>query len=215
MIFDWRDKQLPAGPPPTMKRDGSLSYPGRIENGKIALRKPAQVTGFTIHQTATLLTPSASQIKAADGDAQRARHLRALKVHAHVTAFTTGCAVIAYPLLAYVHHANKLNASTVGVEFEAKIKGVKEAPADLVIAAGCDALAWCCEHGHEDGIEFAYLFTHRQSSSTRRGDPGEGIYRPVADFAIRKLGLKIRHAATFGDGRPIPKDWDALGVGSY
>jgi hypothetical protein len=60
-----------------------------------------------------------------------------------------------------------------------------------------------------------YLYGHRQASSSRRADPGEGLWRSVALWAQSELGLKLAQNITLGDGYTIPKEWDPNGVGSY
>lgn len=208
-VHDFRDRQAPAGP------KGSPA--GRIVKGKLATRSADVIDAITLHQTATLLPPGKADLRAAKGDPVAARHLRALRVHAHVTAFTTGDAVIAYPLRAYVYHGNGLNKTSIGVECEAKLDGLAEKVDDAVVDATRQAFAWLCEHGPVEGIELRYVYAHRQASPTRRADPGLALWRAVVlDYAVPKLGLRTAPAKTWGKGRPVPLAWQPDGgVGRY
>ncbi len=50
------------------------------------------------------------------------------------------------------------------------------------------------------------VLAHRQSSASRRSDPGEGIWRLLEPVA-RELGLDPAFDWTVADGRPIPEAW--------
>lgn len=205
-VLDFRDRQTASGPPDC----------GKLFRGKLVQRDPKAVTGITLHQVATLLPPGRIDVMAAHGDVVLARHLRALRVHAHATAFTTGSAVIAYPLLAYVWHGNGLNSQDIGLECEAELDGLEPHADEHVIEAAREAITWLCENAPKEGIELRYIHAHRQSSATRRGDPGLALWKAVAlDHAVAKCGLKTLPHETWRDGRPIPVEWQADGVGHY
>jgi hypothetical protein len=205
-VLDLRSRQTPSGPPKA----------GKLHKGALVMRDPSTIDTICLHQTATLLPPGKADLRAANGDPALARHLRALRVHAHVTAFTTGTAVIAYPLRAYVWHGNGANASSIGVECEASLTGLDTSCDEKVVEAGRAALTWLCENGPTEGIHISYIVAHRQSSKTRRGDPGLALWRAVAlDHGVAKLGLRTTPERVWGDGRPIPVEWQADGVGNY
>jgi hypothetical protein len=61
-----------------------------------------------------------------------------------------------------------------------------------------------------------YIHAHRQSSGTRRSDPGEELWQKVVlEFAVPVLGLKTEPSRVLKDGRPIPESWDLDGSGAY
>ena len=64
-------------------------------------------------------------------------------------------------------------------------------------------------------IEF--IWAHRQSSASRRSDPGQSLWQEVVlAYAVPVLGLKTQPARIWGDGRPIPVEWQPDGgVGPY
>jgi hypothetical protein len=92
-----------------------------------------------------------------------------------------------------------------------------------IIAAGRAALRWMVEEGRRQGMPIQFIYAHRQSNGNKPGDPGEGLWRAlVLEYAVPVLGLKTQPARTWKgvgkktpDGRPIPKEWDENGVGSY
>lgn len=228
-ILDLRSKQT--NPP----RDGVAAC-ALDRHGKWVIRDPRKVTGVTLHQTACLFG------KAPD---QPDRFHRALNVHAHVTAFGREQVVaVAYPLLAYVYHGNGFNSEDVGLETEGRFPGLLDDPAtvereDLLSSWGgkadpvsaadvetvCFALRWIVGELRALGATPRYLHAHRQSSGTRRSDPGQGLWTPVVNFARKELGLVTQNERTLiahdkqgrpSPGRPIPKQWDPVGgVGSY
>lgn len=194
----------------------------RFRNGSVAVRDPATVTGIVVHQTACTF----------GGDAP---HRRALRIPAHATAFRDGTFVTPCPLAWYAHHGNGLNDRSLGLEIEGRYAGRRDDPATapredlgstwggppdvltpLAIECARAALAWLVEAGRADGMPIRYVWAHRQSSATRRSDPGEDIWRSVVmggTYAL--LGLEVQPALVVGDGRPIPTAWDARGVGRY
>lgn len=215
-VHDFRARQLPGGPAAKIV-NGKPRPCGRLDaSGELVLRDPSTIDGITLHQTAVQLPPGRRDLADAMGDRELARHLRALRVHAHITAFTTGGAVIAYPLRTYLHHANGLNASTIGLECEGSYAGLGKLVPQPVIDAGREALAWLVDNAPLEGITLRYIYAHRQSSATRRADPGLAIWRDVAvEYAIKELGLVSQPGYTWGNGRKIPKEWDPDGVGRY
>ncbi len=89
-----------------------------------------------------------------------------------------------------------------------------------VADANVQALALNVREGRKLGMPIEYVHAHRQSSATRRADPGEELWkRVVLEFGVPVLGLTTEPARTLpgrnGDGRPIPLEWDPDGVGSY
>lgn len=201
------------------------------ERGTVATRKPTAVTGIVIHQTAAWYDVTAAQVRAAGGNSKHARNLRGLNIACHVIAWADGTACHVSPLRWYVNHANGFNARTLGLEIEGIYRGVDELPLkNGAQAFGADALraakaglAYLVREGRAAGMPIRYVYAHRQSSGTRRADPGEEIWRKlVLEYAVPKLGLITRPALvepptsrTAAPGRPVPADWDPAGIGAY
>lgn len=190
------------------------------------VRDPAQVLGITIHQTAAKFGTAPYQVHAANGDAELALARRSLRVACHVMAFHDGFIAWPNPLEWYVYHGNGFNSFELGLEIDGNYPGVKggrtwnnktptEVTAD-VVGAACAAIELMVIEGRKLRMPIEFIHAHRQSSATRRSDPGEELWRRVVlDYAVPVLGLKTEQGRTLGKGRPIPKDWDPNGVGGY
>ena len=77
------------------------------------------------------------------------------------------------------------------------------------------ALRYLVEQGRAAGMPISSIYAHRQSNGTKRSDPGEGLWREVALWGVRELGLSTIPTATTGDGVPIPREWDHGGRVPY
>ncbi len=177
---------------------------------RVFVRDPKTVDGIMIHQTGTPFGISAKQIADAKGDKILAKHRRALGIAAHMTAFDTGYAVLAHPLLWYVYHGNGLNARSIGMEIEGLYPGSlgkKELFVGNVERAAQEGLTYLVRKGRELGMPLKYIWAHRQSSMTRAEDPGEEIWRKlVVNFAVPTLGLLPQNTYV-DEGRAIPETW--------
>lgn len=215
--------------------------PGRPEKynmrgKKVVERDPKLVTGVVLHQTACEFGVSDNQIKAAGGDPVLAKHRRALNIAAHVTAFMTGKAVYANPLPWYVYHGNGFNGYTYGLEIEGlycglrgNLRTVAGDPKDvsvltrLTIDAARIGLTFLVDRGRALGSPIEWVYAHRQSSSTRRSDPGQEIWEEVVlKYAVPVLGLRVNNDLVLpasnpknGPGYPIPKEWDPSASAKY
>ena len=77
--------------------------------------------------------------------------------------------------------------------------------------------------GKKRGIILTEIYAHRQSSSDRRADPGEEIWKKVVlGHAVKKHGLKTRPELALpasnrrnGPGRALPLVWDPLAAAAY
>jgi hypothetical protein len=191
--------------------------------GKVLVRDPSTVTGIMLHQTGVWYGVSSSA-----NDKHSALHDRALNVACHLIAFdgqgaglTCGHAVYPSPLAWYCYQANTANSESLGLEVEGVYPGLVTPgcvmPTSRVIDAACEAVRFAVEQGRAAGMPIRYIWAHRQSSSLRRSDPGQALWRSVAlDFAVAVLGLETQPARTWGDGLPIPVEWQPDGgVGHY
>jgi len=200
-IVDYTHEQ----PNPPRMYNGKLHH--RVgRDGLVIVRDPATIDAITIHQTACVFGPA--------NDAEK-KHRRAINVSAHCTAFQDGTVAIAHPLLWYVYHAGKLNARSIGLECEGVFPGVgvgSDRISDMALASYCTALKELVDRARALGCPIGYIFAHRQSSGSRRSDPGAEIWKKVVlEFAVNALGLKTDVDFVTGDGRAIPKEWDPGG----
>lgn len=215
-IFDFQDEPWELRNPKKFKRVG----------GKPVVREPSQVTGITIHQTAVKYCVAPYQVKAAGGDERLALARRSLQVACHVMAFHDGFLAWPNPLEWYVYHGNGFNAFELGIEIDGNYPGVRGGPTwngkkatDItpnLITAARAGIELLVREGRKLGMPIEYIHAHRQSSATRRDDPGEELWKNVVlDFAVPVLGLRTELRRTLRDGRPVPREWDPNGHGNY
>lgn len=217
--FDLRAEQTD---PPKVRKH-------RIRKGRVVRRDMRKVTGITIHQTATPCSVAPYQVRAAGGDEDLALARRALGVACHGMAFRRGFYALANPLDWYVNHGNEFNPDCLGLEIEGRFPGLLADPARTTWGGApteltpelLEAAKACLRHLVEEaraaGAPLEWVNAHRQSSETRRSDPGEEPWRElVLGYAVPVLGLKVNNALVRGSGRPIPLAWDPVnGVGRY
>ena len=199
----------------------------KVSNGKVVVRDPKTVSGIMLHQTGVWYSVSSQQVSAALGDRHAALHTRGLNVACHAIAFDgkganlqCGHGVATARLDWYCYQANTANSESVGLEVEGVYPGLETpgcvVPSQRVVDAARAAVRYMVETGRAQGMPIQYIWAHRQSSANRRGDPGESLWREVAlDFAVAELGLETQPSRTWGDGRPIPVEWQLQGVGPY
>lgn len=188
--------------PPAVATGASPKH--RVQRGAVVKRNPSNVVGIGIHQTACIFGPA---------NDTEARHRRALRVAAHCTAFRDGTCVFGNPLDWYVYHGNGLNAFSLGLECEGIYSGTligsKYEIPDLAIESFRFGLKSLVDNGRAMGMPIRYVWAHRQSSPTRRADPGAEIWqRVVLEYGVAILGLETQVMHTWGAGRPIPREWD-------
>lgn len=217
-FMDLRSEQLN---PPVLARKFK-----RNRHGRVVRRDPSEITGITIHQTAVKYSVADYQIVKAGGDRELALARRALRVACHVMTFHNGLVVAANPLDWYIHHGNGFNRFELGIEIDGNYPGLiggetwnkKQATktTDLSISAARAGIEYLVREGRKAGMPITQIHAHRQSSATRRSDPGEELWRRVVlEYAVPVLGLETEPAKVLRNGRPIPKEWDDNGVGSY
>lgn len=216
-LFDLRGEQ--SNPHPKSKRS---------RDGKTFVRSPASIDSIVLHQTATNFAPAKSERP--NGDLGLAR--RSLGVACHAMAFRRGFVTLPCDPLWYVHHADRLNARSLGLEVEGNYPGtVDRKPlhgnptvlTDVTIAAARAGVKLLVEVARAAGCPVRYIFAHRQSDAWRAADPGEALWGAVVlDYAVPVLGLETRpgdwfahHKGPTRNGKPVPTRWDPAGVGRY
>jgi len=216
-IYDLR--ALQADPPPKTKQ----------VRGKVVRRNPRTITGIVLHQTAVEFGVSRAQLKRADGDRELARAHRGLNVACHAMAFRGGFVAITNHPSIYVWQANKLNATTVGIEVEGLYPGLESsvkattwsgrsptAREEQTLNAAKVAVRELLRVCTDVGCNIDRIYAHRQSSGTRRNDPGEWLWKEVVlGYATTELGLRVENDFTIDNGRPIPAQWDACAKAPY
>lgn len=200
----------------------------KMSGGKVVVRQPSVVKGIMMHQTGVWYGVSSQQVTAALGDRHAALHNRSLNVACHLIAFDgkgadiqCGHAVQPNPLNWYVYQANTANEESLGIECEGVYPGLVSPgcvmPTSRLINAARDAVRYAVEKGRSEGMPIEFIWAHRQSSASRRSDPGQSLWQEVVlAYAVPVLGLKTQPARIWGDGRPIPVEWQPDGgVGPY
>jgi hypothetical protein len=216
---------------PWVDSDGTSRY--RLSKGSPLVRPWGRITGVVVHQTACVFGPLAEPEK---------RYRRALKVACHALAFRDRVVALPNPMQYYVHHANALSDTTLGLEVEGRYSGLLDDPDTIeredlktawkgisdpitsdVIDTAREALRLLVEGARANGAPIQHVYAHRQSSPSRRSDPGQGLWKSVVlEYGCPKLGLKVHSylnvfsKSNNGNGRPIPIEWDpSTGVGKY
>lgn len=181
-----------------------------------AKRAWSQVSGITLHQTATLL-------------GEKAERWFGIPVQLGVTRkgqvlILNGCEWVTW-------HGNSLNAHDVGIEIDGWYEGVEGQPktlwqppqgpkrtvmpiAPIQIDAVKAAVHWIRNEVAQNGGAIKYIHAHRQASDQRQSDPGSGIWKRIGLWAQTDLGLNDGGPNfTVGSGLRIPYEWDPSRVG--
>ncbi len=175
-----------------------------------------KITGITLHQTAVQFGNNP---------------MRLLNVPVHGATLPNGDIVILHDPTDYMWHASSLNKSDIGIEVSCraaglegkpeslwlpkKYKGLKgdermamEDPAtDEQIASTKKLVKYYVNLAKENGGEIKYIHAHRQSSKSRRSDPGERLWREVGEWAKKELGLSDGGPGYVKGGLPLPDEW--------
>lgn len=211
----------------------------RIRHGDTVMRDPKTVTGIVVHQMATRLGVSKRLLEQAGWDRRLAEGRRAARTACHGAAMRSGLSVLTRPLGSYLWHGNAFNRYSLGLEIEGLYPGLRDnlktvrrvvrhrvdPVTDELVLAARSTLTWMVEEGRAEGMPIRFIWAHRQSSPTRRSDPGEELWqRVVLDYAVPVLGLETQNEVKLeskskksrGWGNRIPQEWDREhGVGGY
>lgn len=207
---------LEAYPPPEGLVDlRRTSLPENDHGG----REWEDVSGITLHQTACIL-----------GE----RPGRWNTVSAHLGVMRSGASVWMHDFNRIVWHAQGFNRRCAGIEIDGNYEGVEGDPSTLWDNPGTAArdkatlltiesiettkqlIRWICSVVAVHGGQVKALVAHRQSSATRRNDPGSGIWSRIALPMHDELGLSDGgDGFRIGQGYPIPAAWDPKRTGRY
>jgi hypothetical protein len=191
--------------------DATGDHPNQHAKG---VRPWTSITGVTLHQTGIHMQNTVKRFH---------------RLRAHIGIIDpggVGTIVQVYPLTTLLWHANGLNPHTVGIEINGLFEGVEGQglpryqqhlelchPSAAQIEAARKCLGWIRDEVARHGGALQHVFAHRQSSSTRRADPGSRVWQDVARWAEQELGLRTLPTVTYGKGRPIPAAWDPRRAG--
>lgn len=214
-VFDFRAERVAAKPKVRMDA-----------RNRPVVRDPKKVRGIVLHQTAVKFSVSSAQLRAAGNNRGLALARRALNISTHATVFCEDpqgshgpLLVLAAPLLWHMNHGNGLNGESLGLETDGLYPGITGQPRTVwgnktptpymesTLLGARAGVHMLYEKGVEEGCPIEFFWAHRQSSATRRSDPGEWLWRNVAFWARDNLKLKLQPDAKWGTGAPIPTEW--------
>lgn len=204
--------------------DRTTLHPLPAKHG--SLRTWNDIWGVTFHQCGCLL-----------GD----RPGRWDTLRAHIGVTRDGTVIIVNPLERIIYHGNGLNSRTIGIEIDGLHEGLlgvrRTAPGDAgphpltdLQVRACDEILfpWLVGKFEANGGVWRNIHAHRQSSPTRRADPGSEIWQRIAMPWIERLHAKggdwgsaqdggpdFTMNTSKGRGRPIPRDWCAGYTAKY
>jgi N-acetyl-anhydromuramyl-L-alanine amidase AmpD len=208
----------PANPPPVSPIPGVEFYDrrkyakqahGSEGQWPVTDRPIASVTGVCLHQTACML-----------GE----RPERYDSVGAHFAVTRGGKVIWMHDLDRKVAHGNGWNNGTVGIEIDGLYAGVEGDPSTVwddpstpsheqgmalmavTVSASLALVRWIKQ---QLGPQMNVIVAHRQSSSSRRNDPGSAIWQSIAlrlhtelNCSDGGIGFKL------DGGYAIPESWD-------
>jgi len=215
-VIDLRSEQI--DPYPRSKRHA----------GKTVQRDPAVIDLFVQQKTAYEINAGPHLIREAKGDKALALARRALKIPAHAVGLRTGDVVLGHRLRSYLWGAGVFNTRALHLEMDGIYSGLLDDPrtvpredlltmwkrreptplTDLTVESGRLALRTLLEQSLEDNMKIRYILAHRQSARMRRSDPGEALWKALAEnYAIPDLGLIPFRDMKWKLGRTIPSAW--------
>jgi len=181
---------------------------------RVTDRLITDVTGVCLHQTACQLGERVERYDT---------------VGAHFAVTRAGKVIWLHDLDRKVMHGNGWNNSTVGIEIDGLYAGVEGDPSTVwddpstpsrekgmaltpeTVKATLGLVRWIKQ---QLGPQMHAIVAHRQSSDTRRNDPGSAIWQSIAVRLHTELGCSDGGIGfKLGDGYPIPAAWDSRCVG--
>lgn len=246
-------KSLALPPPnfPASMIDTRNKHPGRA---RLWRRGWSQVTGITLHQMAALY------LRENPTEAQKQRAIeRVSAIGVHGCVMRAGFSVLSNDPTWEMPQAQWFNRNDIGIEIEGWFCGVEgdtspksfwrpkdeqgnplprqpmaEAPGQT--RAALELIDYLVDLVKSNGGRIQFLHAHRQTSATRRSDPGELLWKTIAIPAMEKHGLTFGGPEFFvkksildaqgrqtvsgpvsksGPGYPIPRVWDPKATAEY
>jgi len=177
------------------------------ERGIAKPRDMSEVDTIVLHQTATRLGNEPGEY---------------YRIAAHVAVNSAGEVFYVNDLSFFIYHAHAYSRNSIsltvdgnfaGIEGETQITGAgalgktHELTGEQVTGAQ-QAILWIVGECAKLGANITDIVAHRQSSNQKQTDPGSALWRSVAIWAQRELGLVNRFYEVLGSGYPIPRQWD-------
>ncbi len=150
----------------------------------------------------------------------------ALKAHVGVTE--QGKILQIHPWRTFGWHAQRLSSRSIGIEVSGTFEGVigqrstwwrppgvsqpDQGPSAAQVESTKALVRYLAGLLKSKGAQLRYAWAHRQSSSDRRSDPGEAVWKQIVLPISAELGLTTPRQ-TFGDGLPVPESWDPTQTG--
>ncbi|MGW8177303.1 MAG: hypothetical protein ACWGQW_00680 [bacterium] len=215
-----REARLIEGAPATGAVDVDFhditdAHPRKAAKG---VRRWKDVNGITLHQTGIML-------------GNTLKRFQSLKAHIGILKLMRPTIVQVYPLNTLLHHGNAFNSTDVGIEVNGCFEGIdgnirtawkggyKKAPhraTDEQIIATREAVRRIIHIVDSHGGAIEAIHAHRQTSATRRSDPGSRLWQMVGVWAQVEFGLSDGgDGFTVRDGLAIPREWDDRRTASY
>jgi hypothetical protein len=173
------------------------------------IRRWSQINSIVLHQTACVLPTLASW--------------RPVPIHIGIprSSGNVGKIFQLHPLTTYLYHANSLNSQSIGIEIEGNFPGLvadksthwaKGGGPHVLgaeqIQAARQSIDWIMSEAATAGGKITYMLAHRQSSKSRRGDPGDVIWKEVGIWAMDTYKLSDGGGGfSVGDGYRLPDQW--------
>jgi N-acetyl-anhydromuramyl-L-alanine amidase AmpD len=195
------DRRGRHGPPPLYSASRSpRSWLG--DHGRV-------IQGVTLHQTGIFIAEVPERWDT---------------LNAHIAVLRDGRVILTNALSDFIWHAQGLSASTIGIEFNGSFPGVvgrsntvwrhgggPHALTAAQLEAADRLFVWLRATFAANGGRWTRVHAHRQSSASRRADPGSEIWQKVGLRWLELLGDGATDGGTgfcTGSGRPVPEAWN-------
>lgn len=180
----------------------------------------SEVRGWCLHQTACWLSASSQTDRCDD-------------IGAHWVVYPDGTKFLLHDATRKIVHGNGFNNQTIGIEIDGLFAGVegrrdtvwdnpetrRVEQAGSVTPAQVLAVMDIVRHDHAlitaHGGRATAMVAHRQSSKSRRNDPGSKVWKEIALPLMAELGLSDGGQGFEIGGYPIPREWDDNRVEKY
>lgn len=177
-----------------------------VKNAYSYRRKVSSIDSITLHQTACNLSESLK---------------RWYFIRAHFGVTRLGKVIKVNTFDVIPHASNWFNHRSVAIEISGNFRGVESLPRtlwkeggrratmlDTQISGARSAVELCCDDVAKAGGKITTILGHRQANGNKPNCPGELIWKNVALWAQKEIGLVSDPMFTKGNGIPIPHVWD-------